>query len=125
MQNPKAIQSKLGMAVSKGMAKGVLKTSMRGAASALFDVAKNAAKEVPGQRRADLRHAVDDNRREKLKNEIKDIDEDVLAYQKQDLKRFLRRAALNGDWVHCCKACYAATVDWGDGRAGPERGRCS
>ena len=95
MQNPGAVQSKLGVAVQKGVKKGVFQTTMKGGAKALFEGVAGAAKEIPGARRQNLRHAVDDNRREKLREEIKEIDKDVLRYQKVDPKRRMRRAHLN------------------------------
>jgi len=117
MQNPSAVQSKLGGALKKGVQQGVLKTSL-GAASALFAAAP--AVEIPGQRRQNLRHAVDDNRREKLREEIKQIDKDVAAYQKVDPKRKMRRAHLNASWAAACRACYEDACDWGDGVAASE-----
>ena len=69
MQNPGAVQSKLGVAVQKGVKKGVFQTTMKGGAKALFEGVAGAAKEIPGARRQNLRHAVDDNRREKLREE--------------------------------------------------------
>ena len=46
MQNPGAVQSKLGVAVQKGVKKGVFQTTMRGGAKALFEGVAGAAKEI-------------------------------------------------------------------------------
>ena len=115
MQNPGAVQSKLGVAVQKGVKKGVFQTTMKGGAKALFEGVAGAAKEIPGARRQNLRHAVDDNRREKLREEIKEIDKDVLKYQKVDPKRRMRRAHLNASWAAACRQTFELAKDWGDG----------
>ena len=62
-----------------------------------------------------MRHAVDDNRREKLREEIKEIDKDVLRYQAVDPKRKMRRAHLNASWSAACRQTYELAKDWGDG----------
>ena len=88
---------------------------MKGGAKALFEGVAGAAKEIPGARRQNLRHAVDDNRREKLREEIKEIDKDVLKYQKVDPKRRMRRAHLNASWAAACRQAFELAKDWGDG----------
>ena len=63
---------------------------------------------------------MDDNRREKLKGEIKGIDKDVLEYQRNEPGFKLRRQQKNGAWVTACRAAYGRALDWGDGQASVE-----
>ncbi|KAK7254591.1 hypothetical protein SO694_00010165 [Aureococcus anophagefferens] len=62
-----------------------------------------------------LKKAIDDNRREKLTDEIKEVDKDVLEYQHNHKEFFMKRYQIKGDWVLVAKLVYAAALDWGDG----------
>lgn len=120
MKNMKSVQSKLGVALAKGSTSGALGNFVGDATSGIFSGSKGLGGIFGPNRKTKMKSAVEGNRKEKIVEEIKHIDRDVVEYQKASEAHALRRCQVNGSWVLVCKSVYAATLDWGDGRATAE-----
>ena len=116
MKNMKSVQSKLGVALAKGANSGVLGNFVGDATAGLFAGSQGLGGMFGPSRKVKLKKAIDDNRREKLNNEIKVVDKDVLDYQHHSNEFSMKRYQIKGDWVLVCKLVYAAALDWGDGK---------
>jgi len=115
MKNMKSVQSKLGVALAKGANSGVLGNFVGDATAGIFSGSEGLGGMFGPNRKVKLKKAIDDNRREKLNDEIKEVDKDVLEYQHNHKEFFMKRYQIKGDWVLVVKLVYAAALDWGDG----------
>ncbi|KAK7234865.1 hypothetical protein SO694_0029005 [Aureococcus anophagefferens] len=115
MKNMKSVQSKLGVALAKGANSGVLGNFVGDATAGIFSGSEGLGGMFGPNRKVKLKKAIADNRREKLTDEIKEVDKDVLEYQHNHKEFFMKRYQIKGDWVLVAKLVYAAALDWGDG----------